>query len=84
MGQRVTASGKLDAQRQCGRQVFEIPVESEKAQKKFINEINEVILHNDIWPDINLQTTGDTLDRYRKDVPSKQDIVSGSWFRTSL
>jgi hypothetical protein len=57
--------------------VFEIPVESEKARKKFINEINyEVKLHNDIWPDINLQTTDDTLDRYlMEDVPSEQDIV---------
>ena len=33
-------------------------------------------LRNDIWPDINLQKTDDTLDRYRKeDVPSEQDIV---------
>ena len=57
--------------------MFQIPVEPEKARKKIINEINdEVILHNDIWPDINLQTTDDTLDRYRKeDVPSEQDIV---------
>jgi len=57
--------------------VFEIPVEPEKARKKIINEINdEVILHNDIWPDINLQTADDTLDRYRKeDVPSEQDII---------
>jgi hypothetical protein len=57
--------------------VFEIPVESEKAQEKFINEINDkVTLHNDIWPDINLQTTDDTFDRYLKeDVPSEQDLV---------
>jgi hypothetical protein len=57
--------------------VFEIPVESEKAREKFINEINgKVTLHNDIWPDINLQTTDDTLDRYLKeDVPSEQDLV---------
>jgi len=57
--------------------VFEIPVESEKARKKFINEINdEVILHNDIWPDMNLQKSDDIVDRYRKeDVPSEQDIV---------
>jgi hypothetical protein len=57
--------------------VFEIPVESEKARKKIRNEINdEVKLHNDIWPDINLQTADDTLDRYLKeDVPSEQDIV---------
>jgi hypothetical protein len=57
--------------------VFEIPVESEKAREKFINEIyDKVTLHNDIWPDINLQTTDDTLDRYLKeDVPSEQDFV---------
>jgi hypothetical protein len=57
--------------------VFEIPVESEKAREKFINEINDkVTLHNDIWPDINLKTTDDTLDRYLKeDVPSEQDLV---------
>ena len=56
--------------------MFEIPVESEKAQKKFINEINDgVQLHKDIWPDINLQID-DTLDRYlREDIPSEQDIV---------
>jgi len=57
--------------------VFEIPVESEKARTKIINEINdELILHNDICPDKNLQTTDDTLDPYRKeDVPSEQNIV---------
>jgi len=57
--------------------VFEIQVESEKAQKEFINEINdEVKSHNDILPDIQLQKTDDTLDRYLKeDVPSEQDIV---------
>jgi len=57
--------------------VFEIPVESEKARKKFTNEINdEVNLRNDIWPDIYLQTTDDTLGRYLKeDVPSEQDII---------
>ena len=57
--------------------MFEIPVESEKARKKFTNEINdEVNLRNDIWPDINLQTTDDTLGRYLKeDVPSEQDII---------
>ena len=57
--------------------MFEIPVESEKARKKITNEINdEVNLHNDIWPDINLQTTDDTLGRYLKeDVPSEQDII---------
>ena len=57
--------------------MFEIPVESEKAQKKFINEINdEVKLHNDIWPGINLQTTDDTFNYYLKeDVPSEQDSV---------
>jgi len=57
--------------------VFEIPVESEKARKKFVNEINdEVKLHNNNWPDINLQTIDDTLDRYiREDIPSEQDIV---------
>ena len=31
--QRVKASGKLDAERQCGRRVFKIPVESDKARK---------------------------------------------------
>jgi len=48
-----------------------MPAESEKARKKFINEISgEVKSHNDILPDINLQTTDDTLDRYLKeDVP---------------
>jgi predicted aspartyl protease len=57
--------------------MFEIPVESEKAREKFINEINDkVTLHNDSWPDINLLTTDDTLDRYLKeDVPSEQDLV---------
>ena len=57
--------------------MFEIQVESEKAQKEFINEINdEVKSHNDILPDIQLQKTDDTLDRYLKeDVPSEQDIV---------
>jgi hypothetical protein len=57
--------------------VFEIPVESEKAQKKCINEMNdEVKLYNDIWPDIKLQTTDDTFDYYLKEnVPSEQDIL---------
>jgi hypothetical protein len=57
--------------------VFEIPVESEKARKKFINEMNdEIKLHNDVWRDINLQTTDDTLDGYLKeDVSSEQDLV---------
>jgi hypothetical protein len=57
--------------------VFEIPVESEKDREKFINEINDkVTLYNDIWPDINLQTTDDTLDRdLKEDVPSEQDLV---------
>jgi len=56
--------------------VFEILVESKKARKKFINESNdEVKSYDDIWPDINLQTT-DTFDHYLKeDVPSEQDIV---------
>jgi len=54
----------------------EIPVESEKARKKIIDEINDDKLHNDICPDVKLQTTDDTLDRYLKeDVPSEQDIV---------
>jgi hypothetical protein len=55
----------------------EIPAESEKARKKIINGINgDVKLHNDIWPDIKLQTIDDTLDHYLKeDVPSEQDIV---------
>ena len=75
--QRVTVSGKLDAESQCGQQVFEIPVESEKDRKKFINEMNdEINLHNDVWPDINLQTTDETLDRYIKEgVSSEQDLV---------
>jgi hypothetical protein len=57
--------------------VFEIPVESEKAQNQSISEINDAVkLHNDIWPDIKLQTTDDILSRYLKeDVPSEQDIV---------
>jgi hypothetical protein len=57
--------------------VFEIPVESKKDQKKFINEMNdEVKLYNDIWPDIKLQTTDDTFNYYLKeDVRSEQDIV---------
>jgi hypothetical protein len=57
--------------------VFEIPAESEKARKKFINEINEEVkLYNDIWPDIKLQTTDDTFDFYLKEyVPSEQDTV---------
>jgi hypothetical protein len=75
--QRVTDSGKLGTERQCGRQVFEIPVESEKVRENIINEINDkVTLHNGIWPDINLQITDDTLDRYLKqDVPSEQNLV---------
>ena len=57
--------------------MFEIPVESDKARKKFINEVkDEVKLHNNIWPDINFQTVDDTLDRYLKeDIPSEWDIV---------
>ena len=57
--------------------MFEIPVESEKARTKFVNEINdEVKLHNNNWPDINLQTIDYTTDRYlREDIPSEQDIV---------
>jgi hypothetical protein len=57
--------------------VFEILVESENARKKFVNEItDEVKLRNYIWPDMNLRTIEDTLDRYLKeDVPSEQDIV---------
>jgi hypothetical protein len=57
--------------------VFETPVESVKARKKFISEINdEVISYNDIWPHINLQTTDDTLDLYLKeDVFSERDFV---------
>ena len=57
--------------------MFKIPVKSDKARKIFINKVkDEVKLHNDIWPDINLQTADDTLDRYLKeDVPSEQDIV---------
>jgi hypothetical protein len=52
-------------------------VESEMARKKFINVLDdEMKLHNDIWPDRNLQTTNDTFERYLKeDVPSEQDIV---------
>lgn len=57
--------------------MFKIPVASKKAIKKFINEINdEVKSHNDIWPDINLRTTDNTLDHHLKeDVPSEQDIA---------
>jgi hypothetical protein len=57
--------------------VFEILVESKKPRKKFVNEINdEIKSHNDIWPDINLQTKDDTFDHYLKeDVSSVQDIV---------
>jgi hypothetical protein len=57
--------------------VFELPVESEKARKKFINEINnKVNIHNDVWPDINLQTKDNTLDPYLKeDVSSEQYLV---------
>ena len=42
-----------------------------------MNEIHdEVKLRNDIWPDINLPTVDDTLDRHLKeDVPSEQDII---------
>jgi len=52
-------------------------VKSKKARKKFIIEINdEVKSHNNIWSDINLQTTDDTFDNYLKeDEPSEQDIV---------
>jgi hypothetical protein len=57
--------------------VLKILVESKKARKKFINEINdEVNSHNDIRPDINLRTTDNTLDHYlNEDVPSEQDIA---------
>jgi len=42
--------------------VFEIPVESDKARNKFINEINdEVKSHNDSWPSINSQTTTELI-----------------------
>jgi len=42
--------------------VFEIPVESDKARKKFINEVNnEVKPLNDIWPDLNFQTTDSSV-----------------------
>jgi hypothetical protein len=42
-----------------------------------MNEINdEVKLHNDVWPDINFQTTDDTLDFYLKEaITSEQDLV---------
>ena len=48
-----------------------------KVRKKFINEINDdVKSDNNIWPDIDLQTTDNTFDHYLKeDVPSEQDIV---------
>ena len=57
--------------------MFEIPVESDKAGKKFINEINEEVKsHNDSWPSINLQTTDNRINCYLKeDVPSEQGIV---------
>jgi len=57
--------------------VFEIPVESDKARNKFINEINdEVKSHNDSWPTINSQKTDNRINCYLKeDVPSEQDIV---------
>jgi hypothetical protein len=56
--------------------VFEILVESDKAQKKNINEINnEIKSHNDIWPDVNLEIRDYRYDcRIKEDVPSKQDI----------
>jgi hypothetical protein len=37
----VTASGKLDAERQCGRRVLEIPAESDKARKEIVYEIKD-------------------------------------------
>jgi hypothetical protein len=42
-----------------------------------MNEINdEVKLHTDIWPDINLRKTDNTFDCYLKEnVPSEQDAV---------
>jgi hypothetical protein len=56
--------------------MLKIPVESNKAQKKIINEINdEVKLHNDIWPDINFLTDNRFDCHVKEDVPSKQDIV---------
>ena len=66
----------MGAERQCGRPVFEIPVESNKCRKKFINEIHdEFKSHNDSWPSINSQTTDNKMDCYLKeDVPSEQDI----------
>ena len=37
-----------------GEGFFEIAVESEKARKKFVNEINDKVKsRNDIWPHIN-------------------------------
>jgi DNA-directed RNA polymerase subunit L len=63
----------------AGDGCFEIPVESEseKARKKLINEVtDEVKPLNNSWPDLNLQTADDTLDRHLKeDVPSEQDII---------
>ena len=51
------------------------PVESEKARKKFINEINdEVKLYDDIWPDKVANNRRHTR-LLSKDVASEQHII---------
>jgi hypothetical protein len=42
-GNELQPSGKLDAERQCGRRVFEIPVETDKVRQKILDKIADEI-----------------------------------------
>ena len=56
--------------------MFEISAESDKVRKKFINEVDDEVKQiNDIWPNINLQTTDNKFECYLKeDYPQNRTL----------